>query len=170
MIASNDKVISIHYEVKDSSNNEKLDGNIGSKPLDFIFGRGQVIKGLEDSISGMKKGENKEFIVAPEDAYGLYNEAFLQDVPVDQFAGIELQVGMTLYGQSEDGSAIPVIVRNIGEELVQIDYNHPLAGKALNFYVNVIDIREATEGEKASGHIMCDDHMSGGCGSGCGCH
>jgi len=170
MLVENDKVISIHYEVKESGSSEKLDSNIGGKPLDFIYGKGQVIKGMEDSLAGMKKGEDKEFIVAAEDAYGAYNDEMVQDVAKDQFNGIDLQVGMTLYGQNEDGSTIPVIVKNITDDMVVIDYNHPLAGKELSFYVSIAEVRDATDAEIASGHVMCDDHQSGGCGSGCGCH
>ncbi len=170
MIIEENKVVSMHYEVKDNESKEMLDGNIGSKPLDFIYGKGQVIKGLEDSLSGLSKGDNKEFIVSAEDAYGAYNDSFVQEVSREQFSGIDLQVGMTLYGQAEDGSTIPVVVKNIGDEIVHIDYNHPLAGKELSFNVNVLDVREATPEELQSGQVKCDDHQAGGCGSGCGCN
>lgn len=171
MKVEKNKVVSIHYEVKDNSTNEQLDGNIGSKPLEFICGKGQVIKGLEDSIAGLTSGENRNFIVTPEDGYGAYNSEFVQNVPKEQFSGIELEIGMTLYGQSEDGSTIPVVVKNIDKESVEIDYNHPLAGKELAFYVDVLSVRDATEDEITSGIVNCQDNKGGGCcGGGCGTH
>lgn len=158
-------VVAMEYSVKDKENNELIDTNKGGKPLEFLYGSGQVIAGLEKALLQKSTGDSLEVEIAPEDAYGVYRSDFLQEVPRDQFEGIELKEGMTLFGQGEDGRTVQVIVRDFNNEMVMIDYNHPLAGKTLVFDIVILDVREATEQEILTG-------MSGGgcgCRSGCGC-
>ena len=158
MIAQN-KVVSIEYEVFNQENNALLDSNKGGSPLEFLVGSGQVISGLEDALMGAKVGENIKAIIKPEDAYGIYKSDFIHEVPREQFEGIDLKAGMTLFGQSEDGQTVQVIVKDFNDKAVMVDYNHPLAGKTLSFDVTILDVREATEAEI----------LQGGVGGGCGC-
>ncbi len=167
------QIVSIEYEVRDGDT--VVDSNIGGTPLVFMFGKGQIIPGLENGIKNMTIGEKGDVHVNAEDAYGVYNEEAVEELPREQFAGIELEMGMSLYGQGEDGSTVQVIVKEIGEDTVVIDFNHPLAGKALMFTVAINNIRDASAEEVMSGvpvENMVDD--SGCCGtgggSGCGCH
>lgn len=167
------QIVSIEYEVRDGDT--VIDSNIGGTPLVFMFGKGQIIPGLENGIKNMTIGEKGDVHVNAEDAYGVYNEEAVEELPREQFAGIELEMGMSLYGQGEDGSTVQVIVKEIGEDTVVIDFNHPLAGKALMFTVAINNIRDASAEEVMSGvpvENMVDD--SGCCGtgggSGCGCH
>ena len=173
MSIEKNQIVSIEYEVRDGD--EIVDSNIGGAPLVFMFGKGQIIPGLENGIVNMAIGEKGDVFVAAEDAYGTYNEDALQELPSEQFAGIELAKGMSLYGQGEDGSTVQVIVKEIKDEAVVIDFNHPLAGKDLMFTVAINNIRDASAEEVMSGmpvENMVDD--SGCCGtgggSGCGCH
>ena len=140
--------------------------------MEFIIGSGQIIKGLEEAIAEMSVGDKKEVIVAPVNAYGEYISDYIQEVPRDQFVGIDLQEGMTLFGQGENGETVQVIVKDFNDEVVIVDYNHPLAGKELNFVVTILDAREATEKELACGLHHHEHHNGGGCcgGGGCGCH
>jgi FKBP-type peptidyl-prolyl cis-trans isomerase SlyD len=166
------QIVSIDYEVSDGT--KIVDSNIGGTPLVFMFGKGQIIPGLESGIENMSIGEKAEILVKAADAYGEYNNDAQQEVPKDQFAGIELEVGMSLYGQGEDGSTVQVIVKEIGEETVIIDFNHPLAGKDLTFNVTINNIREASAEEAMTG-IPAENQKEEGCcgtggGSGCGCH
>ena len=166
------QIVSIEYEVRDGEN--IVDSNVGGAPLVFMFGKGQIIPGLEAGIVNMNVGEKGDILVKPADAYGEYNEEAKQEVPKDQFAGIELAVGMTLYGQGEDGGTVQVIVKEIGEEAVIIDFNHPLAGKDLMFSVTLNDIRDATAEEAMTG-IPAENAQDDGCcgtggGHGCGCN
>lgn len=165
------QIVSIEYEVSDG---EKIvDSNIGGTPLVFMFGKGQIIPGLENAIAGMSIGERGDVHVKAADAYGEYNEEAKQEVPKEQFAGIDLEVGMSLYGQGEDGSTVQVIVQDIGDENVIIDFNHPLAGKDLMFTVSINNIREASAEEAMTGipaEMKHDDECCGtGGGTGCGC-
>jgi FKBP-type peptidyl-prolyl cis-trans isomerase SlyD len=171
MAIEQNQIVSIEYEVKDGDT--VVDSNVGGAPLVFMFGKGQIIPGLETGIANMNVGDKTEVTVKPEDAYGEYNKDATQEVPKDQFAGIDLEEGMTLYGQGEDGSTVQVIVKEIGQETVIIDFNHPLAGKTLVFNVAINNIREASEEEVMTGipaENQQDDECCGtGGGTGCGC-
>ena len=167
------QIVSIEYEVRDGDT--VVDSNVGGAPLVFMFGKGQIIPGLENGIVNMAIGEKGDVLVKSEDAYGTHNPDAKQEVPKDQFAGIDLEIGMTLYGQGEDGGTVQVTVKEIGEENVIIDFNHPLAGKDLMFTVTVNNVRDASAEEAMTGipaeNKQDDDGCCGtGGGSGCGCH
>jgi len=171
MAIVDNQIVSIEYEVKDGD--KVVDSNIGATPLVFMFGKGQIIPGLESGIANMNIGDKAEVAVAAADAYGEYNNEAKQEVPKDQFDGIDLEVGMSLYGQGEDGGTVQVVVKEIGEENVIIDFNHPLAGKALLFNVSINNIREASAEEVMTGipaeNKQDDDCCGTGGGTGCGC-
>lgn len=156
----NGKMIAIEYRVRNQESNEVVDENVGGEPLEFLMGASQVIVGLEKGLEGMSEGESKEIVVSPEDAYGEYRIDFLQEVPREQFEGIDLKEGMTLFGHGEDGRSVQVIVKSFNDKSVMIDYNHPLAGATLVFDVTIKGIREATDADFMA--------MGGGCG--CGGH
>lgn len=158
MIEKN-KVASIEYEVIDTQSGNLIDSNKGGAPLEFLVGANQVIAGLENALLGKKTGEVIKTEIKPEDAYGVYQADLIQEVAREQFSGIDLKEGMTLFGQSDDGQTTQVIVKGFNDEVVIIDYNHPLAGKALSFEVKVLGVRDASELEI----------LQGGVGGGCGC-
>jgi len=166
-INAKNSVVAIEYEVKEAGTTEIVDSNKGSAPLEFITGIGQIIPGLENALVGMDINENGDILVKAEEAYGQFNPEAIQDVPKDQFDGIELEEGMMLYGQGEQGETIQVVVKSFTDEMVTIDYNHSLAGKDLMFTVSVLDVRDATDEEIATGQVggaHCEDG-SCGCGS-----
>jgi len=167
------QIVSIEYEVRDGAN--VVDSNIGGQPLVFMFGKGQIIPGLEKGIAHMSMGEKGDVMVKAVDAYGDYNEDAQQELPREQFAGIDLNPSMTLYGQGEDGGTVQVTVKEVKGDNVIIDFNHPLAGKDLMFSVTINVVRDPSAEEAMSGipaENAVDD--SGCCGSGgnhgCGCH
>jgi len=174
MAIENNQVVSLEYEVRDGD--KVVDSNVGGAPLVFMFGKGQIIPGLEEGIKDMKIGEKADVLVKAADAYGEYNPEATQEVPKEQFAGIDLQEGMTLYGQGEDGSTVQVVVKEIKDDSVVIDFNHPLAGKDLMFTVTINNVRDASAEEAMTGipeenKPADDDGCCGtGGGSGCGCH
>ena len=142
------KVYAIEYTVKNSKG-EVVDSNVGQAPLEFIAGQGQIIPGLEKEVEGMEVGEEKTVVVKADEAYGERNEEWVETLPKDQFEGIELQKGMTLYGQSPDGQTFAVTVADFNDTEVTIDYNHPLAGEDLTFDVKILGKRDATLEELA---------------------
>ncbi len=172
MAIETNQVVSIEYEVRDGDT--VVDSNVGGQPLTFIFGKGQIIPGLENGIVNMAIGEKGDVLVKAADAYGEHNPEAQQEVPKEQFAGIDLNVGMTLYGQGEDGGTVQVIVKEIKDESVLIDFNHPLAGKDLMFTVTINNVRDASAEEAMTGvpaeNKQDDSGCCGGGGSSCGCH
>ncbi len=166
-------VVSIEYELIEAGGSDILDSNKGQAPLDFIIGKDHVIPGLERQLLNLEKGENADIKVDSADAYGEVNPDALDTLPREQFADIELDVGMQLYGQSENGESVAVTVAEFDDTNVTIDYNHPLAGKDLMFSVSIIDVREATDDELISGQIggghMSNGACNDGSGDGCGC-
>ena len=165
------KVISIEYTLNDAQTNEKLDTNVGGAPLEFISGMGQIIPGLEKEIENAAEGDKVDVMVKPEDAYGEYNEEAVQTLPKEQFAGIDLVAGMTLYGTSENNQTVQVTVKDFTDNEVVIDYNHPMAGRTLMFSVAVLAVREATAEEIQTGIVGGMAAAGGCCGGGsCGSH
>ncbi|WP_104749824.1 FKBP-type peptidyl-prolyl cis-trans isomerase [Helicobacter cynogastricus] len=159
------QVAIIEYEVLDPQTQEILDSNLGKQPLEFIIGAGQVIAGVEKALEKAVIGEVMVLHIPPEDAYGVYRTDYLQEVPRDQFEGIELKRGMTLFGQSENQESVQVSVKDFSDQMVMLDYNHPLAGKELLFRLKLLGFREASPQE-----IAISKHANQGCcGGGCGC-
>ncbi len=115
-----------------------VDGSRSNKPFEFSFGTGQVIAGLEKRIINMKAGEAADILVPAKEAYGEYDPNAIQTMPKEQFDGIEeLKVGMQIQGQDENDQPIQFIVKEIGEKEVIIDFNHPLAGKDLEYKIKI---------------------------------
>jgi FKBP-type peptidyl-prolyl cis-trans isomerase SlyD len=166
-IKEENSVVGIEYELTEAGKSEIIDSNKGGAPLEFVMGKGQIIPGLEKALVGMSAGDSKKVVVPAEEAYGLKDENAIEKLPKEQFEGIELQKGMALYGQGENGQTIQVTVVDFDDNSVTIDYNHPLAGKDLEFDVKVVSERDATPEEAATGQV---GGGSCGCGSGCGCH
>ncbi len=165
------RVISIEYTLNDANTNEKLDSNVGSAPLEFISGMGQIITGLEKELEKAAEGDKLDVVVKAEEAYGEYNDEAVQILPREQFAGIDLVEGMSLYGTAEGGQTVQVTVKSFTDGEVTIDYNHPMAGRTLMFSVAVLGIREATAEEIQTGIVGGMAAAGGCCGGGsCGSH
>ncbi len=157
------KVIGIEYTLKDAKTGEQLDTNLGQAPLEFISGKNQIIPGLESKLLEMKANEEADVMVEPALAYGEYNDEAVQVLPKEQFAGIELTEGMSLYGTGEHGETVQVAVKSFTDSEVTIDYNHPMAGRTLMFSVAILSLRDATEEEVQTGVVGGMAAMGGGC-------
>ncbi|MBN1997574.1 peptidylprolyl isomerase [candidate division KSB1 bacterium] len=153
MQVANDKVVSFHYRLTLDNGSEIDSSYQAGEPLKFLVGQGQIIPGLENAMIGMSIGESKEVIVEPAQAYGLHKKELVKTVPRDQLpSDIELQVGLVLTGQDEKEQEYELIVRSFTDADVTLDMNHPLAGKRLNFAVEVVEVRDATGEEIKHGH------------------
>jgi len=110
-------------------------------PLEFIVGSGQIIKGFENAVVGMKIGDEKEIKLEPKEAYGEHNPALVKELPRDCFPeDQEIQPGMVFIMNLQDGRKIPVRISQVTDGDVTIDLNPPLAGKTLIFKIKVLDI------------------------------
>ena len=140
MDVSTGKQVSIEYTLT-LEDETVVDSNVGAEPLTFIQGSHNIIPGLESALDGMKVGESKQVTVAPEDAYGFVNEDSVSEIEKTYIPEDSLKVGAVLQGQSPDGRVIIARVVEITEETVMLDYNHPLAGKTLNFVVEIMNVQ-----------------------------
>jgi len=140
MDVSTGKQVSIEYTLT-LEDETVVDSNVGAEPLTFIQGSHNIIPGLESALDGMKVGESKQVTVAPEDAYGFVNEDSVSEIEKTYIPEDSLKVGAVLQGQSPDGRVIIARVVEITEETVMLDYNHPLAGKTLNFDVEIMNVQ-----------------------------
>lgn len=159
------KVISMFYELKDANSKELLESNFNHNEISFLTGSGEIIEALEAEVSKMGLGEEKTITISAKDGVGLYDENALQDIEREQFAGIELKVGMELFGEGESGTTSRVVVKEIGDKFVKVDFNHPYAGKDLEFFVKISAIRDATDDEIKAGCAIVPH--SCGCGDEC---
>jgi FKBP-type peptidyl-prolyl cis-trans isomerase SlyD len=141
-------VAAIHYTLTDNEGNV-LDSSAGRDPLHYIHGIGNLIPGMEEGLEGKTKGEKFNIKVSPEKGYGVKSDELLQQVPRSAFGDQPVEVGMQF--QTNQGSV--VTVTKIGLDAITVDANHPLAGVELNFDVEVLEIRLATEEELAHGHV-----------------
>lgn len=146
-----EKVVSIHYTLKDNSG-KVLDSSIGHQPLYYIQGIGNLIPGMEEGLEGKAKGDKLEIKVSPEKGYGVRDDKMIQKVPRSAFGGQEVKKGMQFQAGTNQGHQV-VTVTDVGLDSITVDGNHPLAGVELNFSVEVLDIREATKEELDHGHV-----------------
>lgn len=153
MKIADNTVVSIHYTLTDAEG-KQIDSSAGKEPLKFLAGAGNIIPGLEKELQGSEAGEKKQVTVEPEEGYGDVMPQLIQILPADAFTGVdEVKVGMEFQAKGADGSTQYVVVKDVGDEGVTIDANHPLAGQTLNFDVSIEEVREATEEEKEHGHV-----------------
>jgi peptidylprolyl isomerase len=132
--------VRIHYTGTLNDGTE-FDSSTGREPIEFTLGSNAVIAGFENGVKGMQVGDKKTIHIPVEDAYGNHNDALVEEVPLQQFPqDIELQVGMQLHAQSPNGENFNVVVTALSEASATIDGNHPLAGEALNFELELVEI------------------------------
>jgi FKBP-type peptidyl-prolyl cis-trans isomerase SlyD len=146
----NNKVVSIHYTLTDETG-EILDASDGT-PLGYLHGHQNIIPGLENALVNLQPGDKKLVKVLPEDGYGHYDEAKVFEFPKVDMPP-QAEEGMML--ELETGAGEPFLVRvvEIRPESLLLDANHPMAGKVLQFEVEIADVRDATEQELAHGHV-----------------
>jgi len=150
-IIANDTVVSIEYTLKDDDG-EILDSSVGAEPLSYLHGHGQIIPGLERELAGRTVGDELSLHIEAEDAYGVHDPDRMIEVERGNF-DFDVKEGDYVQAQHPDGSVIPFLVTEVGEGNVTLDGNHPLAGKALNFEIKVVSIRQSTEEERDHGHV-----------------
>lgn len=151
-----DLVVSLAYKLKVVG--EIVDEADQSDPLLYLHGHKNIVPGLESALAGMKVGESKSVVIKPKDGYGDYNEDDVEIVPRSEFPEeIPLEVGVEILIEDEEGDEVSATIVEVTKDKVKLDFNHPLAGKELNFDVTVLDLRAATEEELEHGHAHYED-------------
>jgi FKBP-type peptidyl-prolyl cis-trans isomerase 2 len=132
--------VQIHY-TGTLTDGTTFDSSQGREPLEFVVGSGQIIPGLDVALPGMTVGDKKVVKIDSADAYGPVNPEMRQAVPREGIpAEIPLEIGTQLQMQTPDGQALPVMVVEVDESTVTLDANHPLAGKDLQFDIELLKI------------------------------
>ncbi len=160
MIIEKNKVVVVDYKLqKDNAQGELVEETTGGEPLKFIFGIGMMIPGFESELEGKKSGDEVAFQVHSEDAYGEYEDEALIDIAIENFQVDgkvdydNLKLGQMITMQDMQGGVHRGVIKKVGLDKVQVDFNHPMAGQDLFFTVNVREVREATESELDHGHV-----------------
>jgi len=127
---------------------EVIDTSEGREPLEVIQGQGQIIAGLEKALYGLEIGDNKQVTVAPAEGYGEFDSDLFETLPRTAFpADLDIQPGMGFRMRNETGAVVVAYVASVSDESVEVNLNHPLAGKTLHFDVTIASLREATPEE-----------------------
>ena len=151
MTVENGKVVSFHYTLTNAQG-DVLDQS-QEHPMPYLHGAGNIIPGLEKELAGKKVGDKLTVKVPAAEAYGEYHEQLVNDVPREAFQGVDqIEPGMQFQANTPEGVQV-ITVKAVNGETVTVDANHPLAGQDLNFDVEIVEVREATEEESAHGHV-----------------
>lgn len=148
------RVVRFHYTVAEVGGSE-LESSRGREPLAYLAGHGGIIPGLEAALDGKQAGDRVEATVTPDQAYGERREGLTQRIPKKHFGKTRLAPGTSIVLQTRQGQRM-VTVQKVGMSVVDVDLNHPMAGKTLKFDVEILEVREATEEEIAHGHAHGD--------------
>ncbi|MFZ5638345.1 MAG: FKBP-type peptidyl-prolyl cis-trans isomerase [Pseudomonadota bacterium] len=151
-----DRAVRFHYTVGEVGQPATESSN-GGEPLAILIGHGNIIPGLEKAMEGREAGEKFEVDVPAAEAYGERREGLTQRIPKKHFGEQRLMPGMQVVLQTNFGPRA-VTIEKVGMSVVDVDLNHPMAGKALHFDIEIVDVREASAEEIEHGHV----HGEGG--------
>lgn len=173
MKISPNKFVSLSYDLNVGEGDEKelMEKATPEQPLEFIFGTNSMLEAFEKNVDGLAQGDSFDFVLTPDQAYGEYDDDHLVDLPrnifevdgkMDESVVFE---GNTIPMMDSNGNRLNGSVVSVSDDVVKMDFNHPLAGETLHFTGNVLSVREASAEEIAALFAP----QGGGCGSGCGC-
>ena len=170
MKISDNKYVTVSYDLTVGEDNEReiMEQATAEAPLEFIFGTNSMLKAFEDNLYGLSAGEKFNFTLTPEQAYGEYDEKKIIELPKSIFVvdgSLDQEMlfeGNTLPMLDSEGNRLMGSIVSVGDNVVTMDFNHPLAGETMHFDGEVRSVREATPQEIAA-------LFSGGDCSGCGC-
>lgn len=146
------RVVTLHYILRDEQG-AVIDSSSGRVPLSYLHGKGNIIPGLEQALAGKAAGDKLDVTVAPEQGYGRRDDRLLQIVPRNRFGEVsDLKPGMQVRTSGPQGARLVTVV-GVDRDFVTVDGNHPLAGRTLNFSVEIAEVRKATHQEVSHGHV-----------------
>ena len=155
MKIENNTVVRFHYTVGEAEQAEVENSRIG-EPVAILIGHKNIIPGVENALIGHETGDKFEVTVLPEEGYGLRRDGMTQRLSKKVFPkNTQLQPGAQVVLKTDHGPRM-VTVQKVGMTVVDVDLNHPLAGKTLNFDIEVVDVREGNAEEIAHGHVHGD--------------
>lgn len=135
-----DKQVTLHFALK-LENGDVVDSTFDKKPATFKVGDGSLLPGFEQAIYGLKAGDKRSLSISPEQGFGQGNPQNVQVMPRSQFQDMELSEGLLVIFNDAANAELPGVVKAFDDSQVTIDFNHPLAGKALSFDVEIIEVK-----------------------------
>lgn len=138
MAIKRNQLVKMKYELKVKGT--LIESNLDADPIEFTFGKGDLLEGLEERIATMNEGETREIVVPAFEGYGEYDKSLTETLPIEEFEGIDLEIGMVLEADDENGETFKATVTDVTKDSVTVDYNHPMAGCDLDFKVVIIKI------------------------------
>ncbi|QEM81425.1 FKBP-type peptidyl-prolyl cis-trans isomerase [Halomonas binhaiensis] len=153
MKISPQRVVTLHYVLTNAQGEVLDDSRKRQEPMEYLHGHDNLMAALEQELEGNQAGATLSATLPAEDAYGARDEALVRKVSRSAFPVPELKPGMSFQTRGEAGPQI-VTVLEVNDSSVLIDTNHPLAGQALSYDLEVLDVREATRAELAKGHPL----------------
>ncbi|WP_313929633.1 peptidylprolyl isomerase [Pseudoxanthomonas sp.] len=154
MKIAKDSVVRFHYTVSEAGQ-EPIESSKDREPLAILIGHGNIIPGLEKAMQDREAGESFGVDVAAADAYGERRDGLSQRVPKKHFGNQRLVPGQQVVLQTNFGPRA-VTIQKVGMSVVDVDLNHPMAGKDLHFDVEIVEVREASAEEIEHGHVHGD--------------
>ena len=149
-----DRAVRFHYTVGEVGQPATESSN-GGEPLAILIGHGNIIPGLENAMEGREAGETFSVDVPAAEAYGDRKDGLTQRIPKKHFGNQKLEPGMQVVLQTNFGPRA-VTIEKVGLTAVDVDLNHPMAGKDLHFDIEIVDVREASAEEVEHGHVHGD--------------
>lgn len=154
MNISQDKVVSFHYDLKDADT--QLESSRDGDPVLYLHGYQNLLPAMEKGLEGQSAGAKVSLTLTPEEAYGKRQDGATQRIPIKHLVDHaklknKLRAGMTVAINTEQGPQDAVVIK-VGKFNVDVDANHPYAGKTLTFDIEVLEVRDATADEVAHGH------------------
>jgi len=152
LIIDDNQVVSMHYRLNNGFG-EEVDSSLGALPLVYMHNTSALLPALERELTGHVAGDQLEFTIYPEDGYGYVDEELVQELPKALLdPSLELVVGMRIEAKDKDGKKTQLLsLKEIREDTVILDANHPLAGQVLHFHVAIVAVRKPTEQELIDG-------------------
>ena len=136
--------VELHFSLKLADTGELVDSTFEKKPAELVIGDGNLPAAFEAVIHGMKAGERKIERIEPKDGFGQHNPSNVQKIPKDQFdPSVGLSEGLVVTFQDKAKSELPGVVAAIDDKMVTVDFNHPLAGRDLEFEVEILSVAPA---------------------------
>lgn len=158
-IAKN-QIVELHYKLQEGNEKgELVESTYDSQPLKFIFGIGQMIPAFELNLEDKSQGDSFAFGIKAENAYGTYDDQAVANLPIQQFeqeGKIDpkaIEIGRALALHDQEGNQYRGVIKAVENEIVTVDFNHPMAGVDLYFSGEIVTVREATESELDHGHV-----------------
>lgn len=135
--------VTLHFALS-LEDGSTIDSNFGGEPVTFVVGDGNLLPGFEEALFGLQAGDEKSFVIPPEKGFGAHNPSNVQEFPRDEFPeDVELAEGLVLSFADAQQNELPGMVQEFDDNTVTVDFNHPLAGRDIEFNVRIIDVNPA---------------------------